>query len=184
MAVRRLQAPWLQPQHVTGATKTRIAPRNDRTSYVDSRYTAQHSASPCPPPPTCSSTRAASCLGVSVGYTGTTRCARMGPVSYSASTKCTVGPEYLQTDMCTASSSPAPCVSTTCGGCHPAIQRALAHGLPDPPSVHACKLLSAQLLPGKRHRPLLPGLPVPAAETVLITHLAPDASTAVCTRSP
>lgn len=45
---------------------------------------------------TCSSTRAASCAGESVGYTGTTRWASMGPVSYSSSTKCTVGPEKLQ----------------------------------------------------------------------------------------
>jgi hypothetical protein len=35
-------------------------------------------------------------LGLSVGYTATQRCARMGPVSYSSSTKCTVGPENLQ----------------------------------------------------------------------------------------
>lgn len=37
-------------------------------------------------------TRAATSWGPSPGRTGTERCARMGPVSYSSSTKCTVAP--------------------------------------------------------------------------------------------
>ena len=51
---------------------------------------------------TCSSTLAARVCGVSCGLTGTIACARMGPVSYCSSTKCTVAPDHLAPEAITA----------------------------------------------------------------------------------
>lgn len=57
---------------------------------------------------TCSSTLAARDWGVSCGFTGTIACARMGPVSYCSSTKCTVAPDHLAPEAITALCTLAP----------------------------------------------------------------------------